>query len=145
MKKRILLNIILAFILATIIQIARDFVKMEILEDHSSFSGTWWEYVKLQPIVTFLFLPLIFLVFVLVPYNIILVKFELKSLNYFKKAFIFLIVMTTALCIAGTFANVWMYPYWKNVYYLFYFVPYSFLFAGLIHLLADRKSSGTAK
>ena len=142
MKKRILINLLLAFALEPTIQLTRDYVKMEILDDHSSFSGSRTEYIGLQPIMTFLISPFIFLIGVLFPYNVLLLHFNKGISNYVTKAGLFLLVLTSLLCIAGTVMNVWLFPIWKNAYYLCYFIPYSFLFAGLIHWLVDKKDRG---
>jgi len=130
---------LLAFILETFIQLGRDYIKIEVLNDHSSYSGTWIEYISLQPINTFLISPLIFLIGILIPYNIIIIYFGLIKSKYIIKVGLLLLIMIIVLCLLGTFMNVWFFPLWKNIYYIFYFIPYSFLFAGLIHWLVDRK------
>ncbi|KQC01348.1 hypothetical protein AQF98_06440 [Pedobacter sp. Hv1] len=140
MKKRIIINIILAFVLETLIQLMRDYVKFEILNDHSSFSGSWLEYIQLDVTMRIIINPLIFLILILLPYNLILLKIGPQKFNYLRKTCIFLSVMVIMICMVGCFVNVRFYPYWKNIYYLAYFIPYSFLFAGLIHWLVDKRT-----
>lgn len=139
MKKRIFVNIFLAFVLETLIKLIRDYIKIEILNDHSNYSGGWTEYIKLEPMITFFISPLIFGMFVLLPYNLIILKKDVKKISLIKKIVYFLIVLVAALFVLGTFLNVWFYPYWRNIYYLVYFIPYSILFASIIHFWVDKK------
>jgi len=140
MRKRIIVNILLAFIVIPIIKLVTDYINIEIKNDHTAFSGSFLEYETLIASTVFVITPLFFLIFVLLPYNIIILRTHIEKLNYLKKVGIFLLVAIIITCLLGTFMNVWLYPYWKNIYYLAYFIPFSFLFAGLIHFLVDTKS-----
>jgi hypothetical protein len=141
MNKRTIVNILLAFIIVPVIKLVTDYINIEIRNDHTAFSGTFFEYETLIASTVFVITPLFFLLFVLLPYNIIILKIGIEKLSYLKKVSIFLLVTIIVICLLGTFMNVWLYPYWKNVYYLVYLIPCSFLFAGLIHFLVDTKKS----
>jgi hypothetical protein len=139
MNKRTIVNILLAFIIVPIIKLVTDYINIEIKNDHTAFSGSFLEYETLIASTVFVITPLFFLLFVLLPYNMVILKIGLERLNYLKKVCIFLLVCIIVICLLGTFMNVWFYPYWKNVYYLIYLIPCSFLFAGMIHVFADNE------
>lgn len=137
MKSRIIINLILAFILLPIIKLIHDYISIEINKNYSQFSGSFLEYEKIIALTVFVIIPIIFLIFVLLPYNIIILKKKLALLN---KVILFFAIVIINFCLLGTFMNIWVYPYWRNLNYLFYLIPYSFLFAGLIHLSVDTKA-----
>jgi len=138
MKRRIITNILLAYILLPVIISVRDYIKIDILHDEKVFHGSFISYVSAQLSMLFLHIPTIFLVFILLPYNAILIRAK-KDFTLLQKIVIFELVCIVVFSSAGTFTNVWRYPYWENVYTIFYFLPVSILFAGLIHLIADGK------
>ncbi|GGH24059.1 hypothetical protein [Mucilaginibacter phyllosphaerae] len=137
MKKRVIVNIIVVFIIPAIALI-HQFITIEILNDHSRFPEGWLEFVKEEALTTFLGIPL-FLLTLNTLYNIIILKIGIFKLSYLKKALIFLSIPVILICLLGTFSNVWIYPYWKNIYYIACFAPYTFLVAGIIHWFVDRK------
>lgn len=136
MKRRIIINITLAMLLLPAIAIMRDYIKLDVLQDHSMYSGSYADYFSLQWHL-YVFEALLFLVLVLLPYNLIIVN---RKLTLLQKFLVFECVLVVVFCIVGTTANVWYKPYWKNLLYLLYFVPYSLLFAGMIHGLVDRRN-----
>ena len=131
----------LAFFLETLIQLARDYINIELLNDHSGFSGSWLEYIESDYTMTFLISPMVFLVLILLPYNLIILQIGLNRLRYLHKVGIFLSTMIIVFCLIGTFENVWLFPVWNNLYYLIYFIPYSVLFSGLIHYFVDNRTA----
>lgn len=141
MKRRIICNILLAFVLLPLIKLAFTFTKMEINGDYSAYSGSFYSYLKIIALTVFFTAPILFSVFVLLPYNAIIIK--KINLNFIYKIFLFEAILIVDLCILGTFMNLWYFPYWKNVYYLAYFIPYSLLFTGLIHVFVDRREIKT--
>lgn len=131
-----IINFILAFILFPIPKLISDYINIEIKNDNSIYTGSFFEYEKLIFTTTFLLAPMFLLIFVLLPYNLIIIKYRPRI---FVKMLVFEIILIVVFCLLGTFINVWSYPYWKNIYYLFYFIPYSLLFASFIHFLVDKK------
>ncbi|KQC01813.1 hypothetical protein AQF98_05460 [Pedobacter sp. Hv1] len=138
MKKRIIVNLVLAFILVPLIKLIWDYIRIEINKDYSAFSGSFLEYEKMIASSVFLVVPIFFIIFTLLPYNIIVLYKKVTS--FFMKVLLFELILIIDFCLLGTFMNIWSYPYWKNIYYLAYFIPYSFLFAGLIHWLVDKRT-----
>lgn len=138
MKNRIIVNLVLAFVLLPAIKLIWEYIRIEINKDYSAFSGSFLEYEKMIASSVFLVAPIFFLIFTLLPYNTILLY--KKVTNLFIKILLFELILIIDFCLLGTFINIWSYPYWKNIYYLAYFIPYSFLFAGLIHWLVDKRT-----
>ena len=134
--KRIITNLILAFIFFSIPKLISDYISIDIKNDNSIYSGSFIEYEKLIFTTTFLLAPMFFLIFVLLPYNLVVIKYKPRLIV---KICLFEFILIIVFCLLGTFINVWSYPYWKNIYYLFYFIPYSILFASIIHFGVDKK------
>ncbi|TDO21298.1 hypothetical protein [Pedobacter duraquae] len=142
MKRRIIVNIILSFILFPILFSIKDYYLIEILHDQTYFYGTFWEYVGATLLSRFIAGPIIWLLFVMLPYNLIITKKAKKSsLKFYQKVLFFELILTLLWCLIGTFINLWANPYWKNLEMLLYFFPLSILFAGLVHLFVDRKEA----
>lgn len=136
MMKRIITNLILAFIFFPVPKLISDYITIAIKNDNSVYSGSFIEYEKLIFSTTFLLAPMFFLIFVLLPYNIVVIKYKPRLVI---KMCLFEFILIIVFCMLGTFINVWSYPYWKNIYYLFYFIPYSIVFASVLHFLVDKK------
>lgn len=141
MKNRTTINLVLAFIILPIFLVIRDYYRLEILHDYSMYAGTFEQYYKMQRVLTiFLAAPTVFSILILLPYNFALIYIgERRQLNLLHKIFLLNFAFITIICIAGTFMNIWLFPAWKNLKYLYYFLPVSTLFAILIHFLVDRK------
>jgi len=140
MKRRVFTNLLLAFIIIPLLVNARDYYFIAILNDNSFFSGDFWVYFRLEWILKDLALPLFWLIFILLPYNIILPNKQKKQqLPFYKKVLLFELVLAVVWCLLGTFMNVWISPYWKNLLILLIFLPLSFIFSGFIHFFVDRK------
>ncbi|MGM9476100.1 hypothetical protein ACS5PU_06710 [Pedobacter sp. GSP4] len=136
MKRRIISNIVLAFIIVPIIKLIFDYIKIK--DGSSFFLGSFIEYEKLMALTTFLILPLGFAIFILLPYNLIITR--RKKSNLISKIILFELIIIICICIIGTFHNIWMSPYWKNIYYLIGSSIYSCLFATAIHFFVDKKN-----
>ena len=139
MTRRIITNLILAFALNSLIISIRHYVSIEILKDNSFFTGSWIDYASAYFVQIFLITPAVFLVFILLPYNLIIVKANPKVLSLFKKSVVFLLLLIVAMCLIGSFINIWRIPYWKNLYILAFLVPYSLIFPAILHYLVDTK------
>ena len=134
--KRIITNLILAFIFFPVPKLISDYITIAIKNDNSVYSGSFIEYEKLIFTTTFLLAPIFFLIFVLLPYNLIVIRYKPRLIV---KMCLFEFILIIVFCLLGTFINVWSYPYWKNIYYLLCFIPYSIVFAGVLHFLIDKK------
>jgi hypothetical protein len=137
MKKRVIVNLVLAFILLPVIKLIWDYIQIEINQDYAAFSGSFLEYEKMIASTVFLVAPIFFVVFTLLPYNTVLLY--KKVTNIFIKVLLFELILIIDFCVLGAFTNIWSYPYWKNIYYLAYFMPFSFLFASLVHIFVVKK------
>ena len=135
--KRLIVNILLAIIIFPTIFLVRDYIKLDIMNDHSAYAGTFKESLKHSAFVYFGIGSTLFLVLVLLPYNLIILRS--KNISFFKKILLFEAIMIVDICLISTYTNLLFYPYWKNIYYLIYFTAYAFIFAGLIHILVDKK------
>lgn len=141
MNKRLFANVIIAYILFPSIICLKNFYQIEILHDKTVFSGTFLDYTKGSLSMLFFLMPTLFALFILLPYNLVVLNWNRKTgLNMFKKILIFETVLVLVWCLFGTFSNVWMYPYWKNLLYIAYFIPPSILFASLIHFWIDKNT-----
>ncbi|RZK17901.1 MAG: hypothetical protein EOO43_13035 [Flavobacterium sp.] len=76
MKKRILINVIIAFVVPTSFKVLRDYYNIAIRHDNTRFSGTFEEYIGLMSFYTFLIGPLVYLLLVLLPYNLLYLKLK---------------------------------------------------------------------
>ena len=142
MKNRIILNLILAFTIIPAFSSVRDYIRLEILHDHSMYAGTFQEYYQLQTVcMTFLITPIVYLILVLLPYNFALIySGKTRRLNLFNKILLLNSSFVIGWCILGTFMNIWLSPPWRNLKFLLYVFPVSVLFASLIHFFVDRKT-----
>jgi hypothetical protein len=113
------------------------FISMEILQDHTLFSGSFKGYIKANLFSLFFILPGITLALVLFPYNLTLLILR-RKMSLLNKTLILESIFVIVFCLWASFADIWAYPYWKNIIYILYlFVP-SFICASALHLTADR-------
>lgn len=104
MLKRVIINLLLAFTILPLFTTVRDYLKLNVLNDHSSFSGTFSESLVLEPVLVFIIGPVIFAIFILLPYNMFLVrKNQFKGMTLLQKVGIFELLMLGMLCIMGRF------------------------------------------
>jgi len=136
MTKRLIINVLLAYILLTLIILIRDYIQIDIIHDNSVFSGTFLEYITGDLIMITLIIPTMFSIFVLVPYNILILK--IKGLRLIYKILLFEVILIFMFCLMGTFTNVWSTPYWLNIKYFICFLPISAIFSSIIHIAVDK-------
>ena len=140
MKRRIAVNTLLSFILLPLFITARDYYIIVMLRDHSYFYGNFWDYFRAGIFNIFLFTPLFWLIFVMMPYNLILLrKLQKRPVRFYEKVLYFEAILLVIWCLLGTFINLWTYPYWKNLDVVLFCIPPSLIFSGLIHILVDRR------
>ena len=138
MKRRITVNIFLAYIVFTGGFILRDYIQLDLLNDHTNYSGHALAYNKLMWLNRFIISPTVFLVVILLPYNITILRImDKRYISLFRKILVFELVFVIIYSLFGIFINVWTYPYWQNILLPLYFFPISALFASLIHFFAD--------
>ena len=134
MKRRIITNLLLAFLVLPIIKIFYDYINLQ-QYGPQFFAGTLIEYeIAYAPFVFLGFSP-VFLLFILLPYNYFIRK---KQRPLLAKILIFELIFIAAICLAGSFYNIWTYPYWENVIYIIKTLPISGLFASVIHFAVDK-------
>jgi len=136
MTRRLLINLALAYILFSLIILIKDYILIEVLHDNSFYSGSFLQYIK-GNVSMRLITPTVFAVLVLLPYNIIILR--AGKLSLFAKILIFESILILMFCLAGTFTNVWLEPYWINLKFILYFIPISIVFASIIHITIDKK------
>ncbi len=86
MKRRILINLIIAFILLPTIKIVIDYVRIEIRQDYSQYSGSFLEYEKMIASTVFIVAPVLLLLFVLLPYNLLIISLSKnRKITLFQK------------------------------------------------------------
>lgn len=140
MTRRILVNLFIAFVLLSFLKFSWDFITIIILKDYSAFSGTFLEYQKMIAVTAYIQVPILFLITVLLPYQIIINRLSrTKNLKLIHKILLFELVLVIFWCLLGTFLNVWLTPYWKNLYYPIIFLLIAVPSAFLLHWLVDTK------
>ena len=134
MKKRIIINLLLAFLVLPIIKMVFDYIYLK-ENGPKMFDGTYLEYEKAYAPNLFFGISPVFLLFILLPYNYFIRK---KQRPLLAKILIFELIFIAAICLAGSFYNIWTYPYWENVIYIIKTLPLSCLFASVIHFAVDK-------
>ncbi|MGJ7031790.1 hypothetical protein [Niabella hirudinis] len=116
----------------------RDFVQIELMNDHHIYSGTFGAYQR-SSWRKFLILPFLFLLVVLLPYNFIILSAEKKkkSLGIQKKMLLFTAIQVLAFLLVGSFANIWPGNGTTYFVYLAYMFFNTGLFVTLLHFLVD--------
>ena len=139
MKKRIAVNLFLAFGIIPFVKLTADYIRIVLFHDYSSFSGTFMEYETINAPILFFQAPIIVLIVILLPYNLIILSLGKRHvLSLPQKTGIMMGVMVLALIMIGSFSNVWFYPYVKNLLYLVWFFFFALIFTYLIHVVADK-------
>lgn len=145
MKRRVVVNILLAFVLLPILKNIRMFFDVVILGNEMPYhlAIDYWRYMEIHIAQNFLFLPLAYLIIVLIPYNLILLKDPINPKLLFRSLWVKILFLTgnhiLLICLLGTFANIWAVPYWQNVYYVGFALLYSSIMATIIHFAVDKK------
>lgn len=132
--KRILVNIIIAFTVFPIYFLAKDFITLSILKDHSAYSGTFSEYVALTSPSRFFTTPLLFLILLLLPYNVILMFFYRrgKTLTLIRKYLLFL-------TLGFLIVFLWYPTFDAMLLYIVTFSILALLCVTPLHYLVDKK------
>ncbi|PZX46869.1 hypothetical protein [Algoriphagus chordae] len=145
MKRKIIVNLLMAFVLFPILKNFRMFFDVVILGNEMPYhlAMSYWVYMKIHIAENFLFLPMAYLILVLIPYNMILIRNPIDSQLLYRKVWVKILVLTgnhlLLICLLGTFANIWAVPYWQNVYYVGFALLYSIIPASIIHFAVDRR------
>lgn len=145
MKRRIIVTILLAFVLLPILKNIPMFFNVVVLGNEMPYhlAMDYWRYMEMFMMENFLILPLVYLITVLVPYNLILLSFPINPKLLYKKLYIKILVMTGShllgVCIVGSVVNIWYGPLWQNAIYLGIALFYSIIMASIIHFAIDRK------
>ena len=133
-RKRIIVNVLIAFIIVPIMAMIFDYFNLKKYGD-KLFVGTYFEYEKINAPYQFFGISPLFLLFILLPYNYFILK---KDRSLFSKILILELIFLAAICLAGSFFNIWTFPYWTNLAYVAKTLPLSCLFAAIIHFAVDR-------
>jgi len=115
-RLRIIINLLLAYFFMPLFIVVQDYIKIDILHDESVYHGSYYSYITTNVNMTVLFMPTAFLVLILLPYNLIAIRpWYGKKISLLMKVLTFQLVIVIMFSLAGTFVNVWYYPYWKNI------------------------------
>jgi hypothetical protein len=135
---RCMISLILAFVFMPLFTLLGYWISIQVFQDHSIYSGSFKGYIKANLLIFFFLLPGAALGLVLFPYQVAVFFFK-KQLSLWKKVLLFEIIIFTIFSIWYSFADLWSYPYWKNLLYVIYlFVP-SFVCTSALHLTVDKK------
>lgn len=141
MWRRIFVNLVLAFVVLPGILILRDYIRIVIYHDHRFFTGTFWAYFHAMRKMVFIVMPLVLLLAILLPYNIIVMYYSKKRKSSF--FFKFRIFLCIALLISFYFYSLAFNPSLGATYYLGVFAIIalcSLLCVFAIHYLVYRKT-----
>lgn len=145
MKRRIIVTILLAFVLLPILKNIPMFFDVVVLGNEMPYhlAIDYWRYMEIFMMENFLILPLVYLITVLVPYNLILLSFPINPKFLYKKLYTKILVMTgnhlLGVCIVGLVVNIWYGPFWKNAIYIGIALFYSIIMAPIIHFVVDKR------
>lgn len=145
MKLRILVNFLLAFVLLPIIKNSSMFFDVVILGNEMPYhlAMDYWRYMEMFRLENFLILPLVYLILVLVPYNLALLTNAIHPKFIYKKIYIKILILTgnhlLGICVVGSIANIWYGPIWHNTIYIGIAVLYSSIMAPIIHYTVDKR------
>jgi len=138
MRRRVIVNIVIAFVILPLAYLTKVYLEREVFTNtysQSSFS----EWLAHFAMLTFFWIPVIFTVFVLLPYNYIILNNSFLKVSLLRKCLIFLAILVALFSLVGSFANIWFYPIWKNLYTLMVMAVIAAIFASMIHFLVDKK------
>lgn len=141
MWRRIFVNLVLAFVVLPGILILRDYIRIVIYHDHRFFTGTFWAYFHAMRKMVFIVMPLVLLLAILLPYNIIVMYYSKKRKSSF--FFKFRIFLCIAFLISFYFYSLAFNPSLDATYYLGVFAIIalcSLLCVFAIHYLVYRKT-----
>lgn len=144
MKKRLYYNLFFAFAVIPLLHLAKDFYRLEILKDHTGFSGTFYEYVRLSQIVFFTFLlsPTLYYVLVLLPYCFLFNYFKFKKvfLRFYQKLILLLSINLIIILVWGLFFTNFLFPLSLQQLFIipYFFVP-SIIIVTLNYFVLDKK------
>lgn len=82
----------------------------------------------------------IFLLFILFPFQLIKDYYFRKDiyLPFFKKVIILMCIIISFILLLGTFSNIWVLPWWKNLAYVVYSFIYSLILSTLTYYSIDK-------
>ncbi len=138
MRKRVIVNIVIAFVILPLAYLTKIYLEREVFANtysQSSFS----EWLSHFAMLTFFWIPLIFILFVLLPYNYIILNNSFFKVSLLRKCIVFLAILVALFSLVGSFANIWFYPLWMNLYTLLVLSVIAAIFASMIHFLVDTR------
>lgn len=146
MSRRIIFNIILAFLIFPAIMLIQGYSGRYILHQQNDFSGDFWGYTvsTLRDIIPVISLGLLLLI--LLPYNLILsfFKSKYKHISLIAKIGIFLSMEV----IESLFASLWRYSsltFYGSLEFFLFLCIISTIMVSIHHWLIDSKVMKTAK
>lgn len=86
---------------------------------------------------------IIFLLVVLLPIEL-LKDYKLKKgvkYSFTVKWFISIVVIMIPILLWGLFTNIWVVPWWKNLYYVVFSILFGLGITSILHLFVDRYSA----
>lgn len=85
---------------------------------------------------------LLFLVFILIPFQLIKDYYSKKYyLSFIHKCIILMIIIITYIIIIGLFYNIWVAPWWYNFMYLLYSFIFSVIINTFFYFLLEKKNA----
>lgn len=138
--KRVLVNAILSFFVLPAILFIADYIRIEIAGDHSSYSGSLFEYYKyVKWRTTFIGIPIFYALLVLLPYNIVAIKYFNERTSILKKNIIMVGIQIFWITILFTSAGVWFAGFGITLRIVVFVLFLSYLFTLTLHYLVDKK------
>lgn len=141
MLRRIIINVLLAFLLIPAILFGKRYVEQEIL-NNSNYPVDINEHLSYFIGGYLLVVPLCFLTLVLLPYNLIITRGgNAGKRTLGQKFFTFFGLMVLMFAFASLFQYFLLNPLWKNVYYIVAFASISIVCTTVIHFSTDIKET----
>jgi len=148
MRRKILINLIVAFIFFPIIMIAIKYGDNIVKGDYQYQDELYpnlKEYILgllyrlVYPIIS-----VFFLLFVLIPFQIIkdYIRNKNRVISIFGKALIFFGIVLCFFIIVGSFTNIWLSPWWENYVYLLAATVLSVVFTPILYFMIDKYVEG---
>lgn len=130
----------MSFLIIPLLFTSVIFFRINILRDSTYYSGSFAEYLRLSAMNVFLIAPLLFLIFILWPYNVIVRVFNIRTFPLYQKYILFFIILCLAAFIVGTFfVNLLLPGFTIYLKYLLAFATLTILFVTPLHFLLDKK------
>lgn len=144
MIRRIIVNIILAFIFFPILMLLQGYFGRYILHNYSGFTGSFWKYTHMLFVDTVPIMSFALLFLILLPYNTILYIYNQKKgkrLNFIFKILLFFIISLIIFLVLG---GGWMLTFNLNnsFPFLLLLLLFSFVIVSLHYWLIDEKVEG---